>query len=261
MITGQRTFSGRHYSRYPCRHPQDREPDLGALPAAVPREVQRLLRRCLQKDPRHRIHDIADARLAIEDALETGVGPHVTRREVSRTHHLTIAGVVAVAVTGVVLSVAAWTVTRRASPAVTASAPTYFTSALPEGVSLQSAPAVSPDGASIAFVGSESDKARLYLRRLSSPDFHVLPGTGGARQPFWSPDGQWLAFFAGNRLKKVAIDGGAPLDLCNFSYLTGGSWVLSGLIVFTPHLIGSPVYRVSTDGGRPEPVTILDESH
>jgi Tol biopolymer transport system component len=118
----------------------------------------------------------------------------------------------------------------------------------------------SPDGSSIAFVGGDGNGRRLFVRALGAPEFRAISGTEFAIDPFWSPDGQWLAFLARGKLKKVAVDGGAPVDICNVSDARGGSWGRAGTIVFTPHVIDSPVYRVSANGGVPEPVTRLEDS-
>jgi Tol biopolymer transport system component len=215
----------------------------------------------LQKDPRRRIHDIADARVEIDEALDAASAPAAAPARPSWPNRRMLAIVVltlAVAVLG--LSLVAW---RARSPSDQPSGTptlTHLTLPLPNGVGLQSPPAVSPDGSSIAFVASDADGRRLFVRRLDSPEFRAIPGTEFAADPFWSPDGQWLAFFARGKLKKVAVDRGAPIDICNVSEARGGSWGRTGTIVFTPHLIDRPVYRVSANGGVPEPVTRLEDS-
>jgi serine/threonine protein kinase len=260
MLSGRRAFAGDTISDT-IAAVLEREPDWLALPATIVPEVETLLRRCLQKDPRRRLHDIADARLVIEEALDWSERPKRPHRRSSRPARAKVAlALGAIVVTGLV-AFALWRLRGDASDRVVESSPTYLSLALPEGVGLQSAPAVSPDGSSIAFVGTDRKQSRLYVRRLSSPQAVDIPGTEGARQPFWSPDGQWLAFFAGSKLRKVAVDGGAPVDICAAAEASGGSWGTRGVIVFTPHLIDAPVYRVAAEGGTPEPVTRLDESH
>jgi Tol biopolymer transport system component len=260
MLTGRRVFSGDTISDTIAAI-LNREPDWTALPPALPPEVHRLVRRCLQKDPRRRIHDIADARVEIDEALNPVSAPVVSPTSATGVERRTLAivgGTLLLA--GVALSLVAWRFGSRAEPSGSA-ALTYLTLPLPDGVGLQSPPTVSPEGASIAFVGEDGNGRRLFVRRLGSPEFRAIPGTESASDPFWSPDGQWLAFFARGKLKKVAVDRGTPVDICNASEARGGSWGRAGTIVFTPHLIDHPVYRVSAAGGGPEPVTRLDESH
>ncbi|MDP3859720.1 MAG: hypothetical protein Q8Q73_18325, partial [Stagnimonas sp.] len=86
-----------------------------------------------------------------------------------------------------------------------------------------------------------------------------LAGTEGARDPFFSPDGKWIAFFADNKLKKIATQGGAAVTLCDATAPFGGSWGEDDSIVFTPDG-RTPLFRVSSAGGKPEPLTKLDQS-
>ena len=260
MLAGRRAFSGETISDTIAAI-LGREPDWTALPPALPPEVYRLVRRCLQKDLRRRIHDIADARVDIDEALDGASAPAASPTgAVGANRRMLAIFVVALVLTGVALSLVAWRFGSRAADPSGAPSLTYLSLTLPDGVGLQSPPTVSPDGSSIAFVGSDDKGRRLFVRRLASPEFRAIPGTESAAHPFWSPDGQWLAFFARGKLKKVAVDGGAPVDICNASEARGGSWGQTGNIVFTPHLFDSPVYRVSANGGVPEPVTRLDES-
>ena len=95
------------------------------------------------------------------------------------------------------------------------------------------------------------------MRRLDQLQATPLPGTEGARNPFFSPDGQWIAFFADGKLKKVAVTGGAAVTLCDAPDDRGGTWAEDGTIVFAPQGRGG-LSRVSADGGAPEVVTTLD---
>jgi serine/threonine protein kinase len=260
MLTGRRAFSGDTISDTFAAI-LEREPNWTALPPALPPEVQRLVRRCLQKDPRRRIHDIADARVEIDEALDAAGAPVAapTRAIWTNRRMLTIS-IVTLLLAGLTLSLVAWRSGVFAADPSGTSSLTYLSLPLPDGVGLQSPPTMSPDGTSIAFVGSDAKGRRLFVRRLGSPEFRAIPGTEFASDSFWSPDGQWLAFFARGKLKKVAVDRGAPVDICNTSEARGGSWGRTGTIVFTPHLIDRAVYQVSANGGVPEPVTRLDES-
>jgi eukaryotic-like serine/threonine-protein kinase len=260
MLTGRRAFSGDTISDTIAAI-LGREPDLTALPPALPPEVRGLVRRCLQKDPRRRIHDIADARVEIDEALDSSSAPAASPTHVVWANRRMLGILVAtLIVAGLGLPLVAWRLGLFAADQSGPPSLTYLSLPLPDGVGLQSPPAVSPDGSSIAFVGSDGKVRRLFVRRLGAPEVRAIPGTEFAIDPFWSPDGQWLAFFARGKLKKVAVDRGTPVDICNASEARGGSWGRADTILFTPHLIDSPVYRVSANGGVPEPVTRLEDS-
>jgi serine/threonine-protein kinase len=98
----------------------------------------------------------------------------------------------------------------------------------------------------------------LHVRKLGSPDFTMLPGTEGAATPFFSPDGKWIGFFASDALKKIPVDGGNPMTLCEADGSNrGASWGTDDQIVFTPHYT-QPLSRVSSGGGEPQPLTTID---
>ena len=119
---------------------------------------------------------------------------------------------------------------------------------------------LSPDGNRLAFVGRQGGVNQLYLRSMESLETKALPGTEEASLPFFSPNGQWIGFFAGRQMKKISVGGGAPVVLCDIASGRGGSWAENGSIVFTPQSRGAGLSRVSAEGGTPQPVTTLDSS-
>jgi serine/threonine-protein kinase len=117
--------------------------------------------------------------------------------------------------------------------------------------------ALSADGSMLALSAQSGGRTRLYVRRLERFDAMVLPGGDGANNPFFSPDGQWIAFFAAGTLKKISVNGGAAVTLADSVGQRGGTWSEDGTIIFG-HTSGGLV-RVSSNGGKPEPVTSLLE--
>ena len=165
MLTGRRAFSGDTISDTIAAI-LNREPDWTALPPTLPPAVHRLVRRCLQKDQRRRVHDIADARVEIDETLNPVSAPVASPTDAAGAKRRMLAIVVGTLVlAGVTLSLIAWRVGSRADPSVTP-ALTYLTLPLPDGVGLQSPPTVSPDGSSIAFVGNDGKGRQLFVRRL-----------------------------------------------------------------------------------------------
>jgi hypothetical protein len=120
-------------------------------------------------------------------------------------------------------------------------------------------PAISPDGARVAFVLSEEGTQSIWIRALASLGATRLPGTDGAYSPFWSADSHWLAFFANGKLRKVEISGGSPQDICSVQDARGGSWGTDGTILLTPKGRTSEIYRVSESGGEPVQITKLQK--
>jgi eukaryotic-like serine/threonine-protein kinase len=256
MLAGTRAFRGDTPSDT-IAAVLEREPDWSRLPAATAPGIRRLLRRCLEKSPQHRLHDVADARIEIEDVLANR--DEAPARIRSHGRLATIAGLLTL-FAGIVLGWWLHSVSGRDQPA---SATTRFTWALPDDMGLDSPPTVSPDGQLIAFTATSGadSPSTLYVRPLNQIEAQPVAGTEGAKQPFWSPDSRSVAYFARGKLMKVALDGGAPVEICAAPNGRGGAWSPAGVIVFSPVLIESGLMRVSANGGTVEPATLLDGQH
>ena len=263
MLTGKRTFQGPTSSDVMAAI-LDREPDWRALPTTTPSSVRRLVQRCLDKDTKRRLRDIGDARIDLDDAL---IAPPAVDGE-SRTLAWHWPPWVAWALAAVAVIVAAlfaargfWGAGRTEGNASAARSVVRFTETLPADTQLAPAPAlaVSPDGRRFGYVGIRRGTRTLYIRDVNQVAAHTMPGTEGADQPFFSPDGQWIGFFAEGKLKKVSVAGGAPLTLADASGARGGTWGTDNSIIFAPSA-ASALLRVSADGGSPQPATTLDRT-
>jgi Tol biopolymer transport system component len=264
MLTARRAFGGATASDAMAAVLQG-EPDWSALPAATPGRVRRLLIRCLAKDLTRRLHAAADARLEIDDALATPaadatVGPGADRRVGWRGALPWSVAAASLAVAGAVLML--WAPWRQ----VFAPEPLQLSTELdpdvplPIGRSYGANAILSPNGAVVAFVGRKGagGSTQLYIRRLRQLQAAPLPGTDDAGSPFFSPDGQWIAFFAGGKLKKISVTEGGASTLCAAPAGRGGAWGEDDTIAFAPDT-QSRLLRVSAEGGAPEPLTSLAE--
>ena len=264
MLTGTRAFEGERIVDVLAKV-LEREPDWNALPRAMPVDVRRLLARCLKKDVKARMRDIGDARLQIDEVL-SGVTQEAGTPAIARDLPLwrrawpwEIAGF------ALAVSLALWAPWR---PAATSFPPLRLNAELDADGSLAialgprsgSVAALSRDGQMLAFVASRNSGTvpQLWIRRLDQLQATPLAGTENAHDPFWSPDGQWVGFFANGRMEKIALSGGAAVTLCDAPEPRGGTWADDGTIVFTPSASnGANLLRVSSAGGQPEPLIPL----
>jgi serine/threonine-protein kinase len=255
MLTGKRLFDAEtvsHTLADVLRSPIE----FDKLPAEAPRSIRGLLRRCLERNVRNRLRDIGEARLVLENlanpAHEGGVDGLSTPSE-ARSNK--VAWVVAGALGLVALSAAGfgwWRSTRPLDrPLIRLSVDLG-----PDAVAgFRTTAVLSPDGTRIVFpIRGSNGVPQLATRTLDQPKATAMSGTEGGSDAFFSPDGQWIGFFAAGKLKKVAVQGGTPLTLCDVGEPRGGSWGEDGNIIFTPAL-DSGLMRVSSASGTPQPLT------
>jgi eukaryotic-like serine/threonine-protein kinase len=235
----------------------EREPDWSALPASTPTGVRNLLRRCLEKNRKQRLRDIADAR----HELVEGSDPFSDLHTATAQPHANRWAVAAIAICMATSALAYWALSRSGSSTVEPTV-TRTTITLPASLELDMGSGAGPlaiaqDGSQIAYVGFGEGRTQLYVRRLDAFDAKAIAGTDGAQFPFFSPDGEWVAFFAERKLKRVSLRGGSPLVVCDTPTLgKGGTWAPDGTIVFDPGDTG--LMRVAADGGQPQPITSRD---
>jgi serine/threonine-protein kinase len=253
MLTARRPFGGETVSEILAAVIKD-EPGFEALPAGLPPAVREVLRRCLVKDPARRLHDIADARILLEDAEREPQLPRAPEVPSPRWREalawlLAIAGIAAAAAL-------AWnrSASRPAEPL------TRFTITLPNDRPMaftdMPALALSADGRKLAFtVSGAAGQTIIHLRSFDQPDAQPIAGTEGGRGPFFSPDGASLGFFADGRLKAVPLAGGPPQSLTSAVNGRGALWEPEGSILYSPDY-DTGLWRVPATGGVPEKIVL-----
>jgi Tol biopolymer transport system component/predicted Ser/Thr protein kinase len=248
MLAGKKLFEGETVS-HTLANVLNGPIDFDALPKETPAQVRALLKRCLNRTVRNRMRDIGEARIALENADQA---PTEVAMPALPAGKLPWAAAAAAVVVAGSFGFLYWRALRPV-PRPLQRFDIPFTP--PER--LHSFLALSADGKRLAYVQRENDGVqRLYTRLLDQPEGVLVRGTDGARSPFFSPDGQWLGFMAEGLLKKILVEGGAAIRLCNASDMRGASWGDDGNIVFTPDN-RSPLFRVSSAGGTPEQITKL----
>jgi len=243
MLTGRVVFAGETVGEI-MGSIFKAEPEWNRLPRNVPDSIRRLLRRCLEKDPKERLQHIGDARIEIRDAQDGTSAAFVTID--NRRRHWLYALVAAI-----VAAVATWLVVS--SRPLPTPGEVRFEITTPQTADPTSL-AVSPDGRMVVFQASPDDRPRLWLRTLDSVSNRTLPGTEGGFFPFWSPDSQSIGFFTDGMLKRIDINSGLVRNIAIAPNPLGGAWGRDGVIIFTPNATG-PIFRVSETGGEQVPIT------
>ena len=252
MLTDRRLFSGETVSDTLAAVLRQ-EIEWNHLPAATPPSVRWLLMRCLERDPKKRLRDIGEARIAVEAREQVVTASMATAPLWRRALPWVLCGTLALMM---------WAQRRPA-----AEPPTLVRLSVELGVdaslaaSLGPAAILSPDGKLLVFAArtAAGESPQLYVRRLDQLTASPLPGTEDGANPFFSPDGEWIAFFADGKLKKVGVTGDRAVTLCDAPNSRGGTWSEDGTILFVP---GTRVglSRVSSAGGTAEVLTTPDPS-
>ena len=254
-MTGQRAFQGETITETLAAILKG-EPDWEALPESTPWRIRDLLRRYLQKDPSHRLRDIGDARITIREALKepeaaAPTGPAAAPE--SALWRVPLPWAVALLLALLAIAFAGL------GPSPPAPQPTSrftTTPTVPLADSTGWDLAISPDGRSLVYLSRSEGQTQLYLRGMDEFQARALPGTeGAAADPFFSPDGNSVGFFAAGHLKRIS-PGGPVITLADVPGFSGGSWGPDGVIVFAAGPEG--LYRVPAAGGQPESLLVPD---
>lgn len=258
MLAGKKAFSGPSLSDV-IAGVIECEPEWEELPA-LPSQLGRLLRRCLQKDLRDRLHDIADVRIELEEILAEDLTDLVDRERTlhpsGRRHWLwALPASLLLLVAGALLG--EWFRPGDRPPVGRFEIDLQSSQGLAYGADLPPSLVLSPDGTQLVFASLEQGANQLYLRSLDRFQIAPIPGTRGGESPFFSPDGKWLGFFADGKLKKVPLTGGAVTTLCDAPRGWGGTWGPDNTIVFS-RSSSSGLWWVSAEGGEPASLAAPD---
>ena len=266
-LTGSRVFHGETVTDT-LAHILKGEPDWSKLPAETPLLIKVLLRRCLEKDPRKRLHDIADARLELETPAPF---PSEAAQAPRRLPLLwLVAGAAVMLLAGILIGPA---LIKHTGPAPSPSMVTATIKVEPghwlDGMRAaeemerpsRTAMAISSDGRFVVYSAIEENpgpqaRPRLYLRRMDQSEAKPIAGTERGINPFLSPDNRWVGFWADAKLKKVPVEGGVPMTLCDASILYGAQWGDNGIIF--AYGSGTGLSKVSAEGGKAEILTKPD---
>ena len=257
MVTGQHAFPGKSQLSVASAILEKEPAPITAAKPLTPLALDHAIGRCLAKDPEERWQAARDLAQELKwiagSSSQAPVSVELAARRKLRERSLEI-GVALLLLALAVTALFAFHYWRAASET-----PLVFRLSIPppENSELEPDLALSPDGRQLAFVAHTDGTSHLWLRPMNALDSRVLPGTQDAQQPFWSPDGRFLAFFAGGKLKKMEIVNSAIQTLCDAPDPRGGSWSSSGVILLSPLSTG-PLFQVPEEGGMPSPVTTVD---
>jgi Tol biopolymer transport system component len=270
MLVGQRPFGGPTMSDMMASILKE-EPDLETLPVDTPPAIRLLLNRCLAKDPKQRLRDMGEARLIItavrggDPTASSVLGERKTetskqglaKREIA-AWALAVFAIVAFGATALISATRGTVAMKVPEIRAAINAPEDY-DFLVNGVH-SGALSLSPDGTKMTFTASVgSGRPSLFLRSLGSSTAQELSNTEGAAFPFWSPDSKQIAFFADGKLKKLDLNGGAPMTVTSALDGRGGTWNADGTILFAPET-QTAIHRVSSGGVLGDPVTSIDSS-
>jgi Tol biopolymer transport system component len=265
MATGKRAFEGKTQASLIAKILETDPPPISSLQPMTPPALDRVVKRCLAKEPDGRWQSAGDLTSELKWIAESGSQAGLTpaaemkgfRAVGRRTLIFSLLGTLLLG--GLVTGFAVWNLRPSSARPVTRTAINLPTGQQLAGLETGPAVALSPDGTHLAYVARQSGTQQLYLRALDSLESKPIPDTEGAVNPFFSPDGQWLGFFSGGKLKKVSVSGGAALTLGVASSSRGASWGSQGIIALAPSATLSAIQQVSDAGGTPQPLTRIEK--
>jgi serine/threonine protein kinase len=255
MVTGKRCFDGKtKASLIGAVLGADPAP-MSAIQPVTPAGLERLVKRCLAKDPEDRYQSMRDVVLELRSIAEGGAEVPAVPAATSRG---ILGWIAAAAVLVIALAIALWAPWRAQKPTdrplVRLDVDLGADVSLPAPTGNGNSVVISPDGTRLAYASGNSPK--LFTRRMDQPKATELPGTQGASMPFFSPEGQWLGFYSAGKLNKISVEGGAVVPLADIGAFAGASWGEDGSLVVS-EAFGRGLMRIPAGGGPPEIIARL----
>ena len=243
MVSGTRAFRRDTAVETMTAVLKDDPPELADNVRLVSPAFDRIVRRCLEKNPEQRFQSARDLSFALS-ALSGTESSSVARVAAVASHPMPLKLWLAAALALLAVTAGTWWLARRPAPTTRR----QFAIPVPQELNV-SHMALSRDGSMLVFVSPEPSTGlpMLYLQSIGSSSVTLLPGTQNANFPFWSPDGVYVAFFANGKLAKMPVSGGPPQVLASAIVARGGSWGTRNVIIYTPDP-ASTLWRVNADG-------------
>jgi serine/threonine protein kinase len=250
MLTGRNAFGGTSPPAVMAAILTGQPPPLRSLVPTAPLALERILQKCLEKDPEARWQSIRDVRDELQWIAETGLeAPSTQQPSPPLVGRKRLAGAVAVLVSGTIAVVGTSYLTSRG---FFGQSPVSFTIAAPDAGPLSS-PALSPDGKALVFAsGVGGTSTLLWMRTLSSPDASPLPGSEGASTPFWSPDSRFIGYWQDGQIKRTPVTGGPAVPIADVDVAAGASWSRNGDMLFSKN---GALFLSGRSGGREQQLT------
>ena len=260
MVTGRRAFEGQSQASLIAAILEHHPPALTAIQPLAPGLLDRLVKKCLEKDPDQRWQNVQDLALALRWITDAGEASTASTAKPRSRRLSPILAIAFWAMTATVVAGWLW-MNRGANTTVNPGDMMRFVISGPQATAniqggLPSL-ALSHDGSVFVYVGTDNGVLRLYRRRIGDLTATAVPGTDGASVPFLAPDGRTAGFTVGNRLRKVSLDGGAPVTIAEVGAIRGASWAADDTIIFSTGT-DSGLLRVPASGGTPQPITQPD---
>jgi Tol biopolymer transport system component len=269
MVTGMKAFEGETPARVISAILRDEPVRVSSIIPVTPAALEALIHACLAKDPQDRWQNIADVARQLrhlKEMMSSGKSGSLSSVQLPSPAMLAAArwrryAPWAVAALFAAIALALLLTRDRAGNEAASSDRLQVHAFIlpPDGMYLTNTLALSPDARRLAFVAADgTGRRQLWVRDLNGSTSRVIANTDDASEPFWSPDGNAVAFFAAGELKRVSATGGAVAVICDSGAGAGGTWNQNNVIVFSP--LNGPLMQVAAGGGRPEPLTSLDRA-